>query len=167
MLSDEDRAGEGISYKNRNRHGLTIGFDDCCKDEEYWFGLGQCKEEERELATSKAEGLSYYIGRYCSEELDLLFGTICIEYSRTYCCFNSKLSRIVHEQGRPQLQGDIRNWGDPENPNCRGFTPEEFQMLDFSRIDLSEWFGDIETKAQDKIESEMEESIEDHYDKIE
>ena len=152
------------SDKRCRSDGLTIGFDDCCKDEEYWFGLGECKEEEQELATEKAEGLCHYIGRYCSEELDLLFDTICIEHSRTYCCFNSKLARIVHEQGRPQLQGDISSWGDPENPNCRGFTPEEFQMLDFSRMDLSEWYEDIETKAQENIESEMEESIESFYD---
>ncbi|NVM20255.1 MAG: conjugal transfer protein TraN [Desulfobacterales bacterium] len=147
--------------------GLTIGFDNCCKDDEYWFGLGQCREDERQLATSKAEGLCHYIGRYCSEEFDLLFGSICIEHSRTYCCFNSELSRMVHEQGRPQLQGDISSWGGPESPNCRGFTPEEFQMLDFSRIDLSEWYGDIEAKGQDQIENEMQESIENHYEKIE
>ena len=40
-------------------------------------------------------------------------------------------------------------------------------MLDFSRIDLSEWYGDIETKAHDQIESEMQESIENHYNKFE
>ncbi len=28
-------------------------------------------------------------------------------------------------------------------------------MLDFSRIDLSEWYGDIEVKAQDQIENEV------------
>lgn len=65
------------------------------------------------------------------------------------------------------MQGDISSWGDPENPNCRGFTPEEFQMLDFSRMDLSEWYEDIETKAHDQIESEMEESIEDHNKEFE
>lgn len=94
------------------------------------------------------------------------FTEICVEHKKTYCCFNSKLSRIVHEQGRPQLQGDISSWGGPESPNCRGFTPEEFQMLDFSRIDLSEWYGDIETKAQDQIENEMQQSIEGFYDRI-
>jgi conjugal transfer mating pair stabilization protein TraN len=121
--------------------GVTIGFDDCCKDEECWFGLGQCKEGERQLATSKAGGLCHYIGEYCPRELDLALDTICIEHSKTYCCFYSKLARIVHEQGRPQLQGDISSWGDVESPNCRGFSPEEFQMLDFARIDLSEWYG--------------------------
>ncbi|MFH1671887.1 MAG: hypothetical protein ABIF87_00430 [Pseudomonadota bacterium] len=37
-------------------------------------------------------------------------------------------------------------------------------MLDFARIDLSEWYGDIEAKAQDQIESEMEESVKSFYD---
>jgi len=146
--------------------GLTIGFDDCCKDDEYWFGLGQCKEEEKDLASSKAEGLCHYIGRYCSEEIDLGFTEICIEHKKTYCCFNSKLSRIVHEQGRPQLQSDISSWGDPENPNCQGFTPDEFQMLDFSRIDLSEWYGDIQVKARDQIENEMQESVQGFYNEF-
>ena len=106
------------------------------------------------------------IDEYCSRELDLVFDTICIEHSKTYCCFNSKLARIVHEQGRPQLQGDISDWGGAESPNCRGFTPEEFQMLDFARIDLSEWYGDIEGKAQDQIETDMQQSVKDFYDKF-
>lgn len=53
-----------------------------------------------------------------------------------------------------------------ESPNYRGFTPEEFQMLDFARIDLSEWFGDIEVNTQDQIESNMEEFVEGFYDKL-
>lgn len=54
----------------------------------------------------------------------------------------------------------------PKAPIVGGFTPEEFKMLDFARIDLSEWYGDIEAKAQDQIESEMEESVEDFYDRL-
>ncbi|MFH1672353.1 MAG: conjugal transfer protein TraN [Pseudomonadota bacterium] len=146
--------------------GIAIANEDCCKDEEFWFGLGQCREGERRLATSKAEGLCHYIGQYCSRELDLVFDTICIEHSKTYCCFNSKLARIVHEQGRPQLQGDIGSWGGAESPNCRGFTPEEFQMLDFARIDLSEWYGEVEAQSQDQIENNMQESVEGFYDKF-
>ncbi len=40
-------------------------------------------------------------------------------------------------------------------------------MLDFARIDLSEWYGDIEAKAQDQIENDMQESVEGFYNKIE
>lgn len=71
---------------------------------------------------------------------------------RTSCCFSSKLGRIFHEQGRPQLSafGLDGGWGSARQPNCRGFTPEEFQSLDFSSIDLSEYEADLSTKM-DKI----------------
>ena len=45
----------------------------------------------------------------------------------------------MHEQGRPQLQSFSAGWGSAQNPICRGFTPEEFQTLNFSIMDLSEW----------------------------
>ncbi|AVL47373.1 hypothetical protein CEP74_06175 [Campylobacter jejuni subsp. doylei] len=55
--------------------------------------------------------------------------------------FTSKLARIINEQGRPQL---AKGWGSAESPECKGFTPEEFQKLDFSKIDMSEFFGEIQ-----------------------
>jgi conjugal transfer mating pair stabilization protein TraN len=58
---------------------------------------------------------------------------------QTSCCFQSQLARIMHEQGRPQLQSFSSGWGTAQNPICRGFTPEEFQALNFSIMDLSEW----------------------------
>ena len=146
--------------------GITIGDDNCCKDDEIWFGLGECKEQEKDLATSKKKGLCHYIDKYCSKKLNLGFDKVCIEHSKTYCCFNSKLARIIHEQGRPQLKGEISNWGSAKNPNCQGFTIEEFQMLDFSRIDLSEWYEDIETKTQDQIENEMEGSVQSFHEQF-
>jgi conjugal transfer mating pair stabilization protein TraN len=133
-------------------------------DEEYWFGFFYCKEDEKQLAKLKRQGLCHYVGEYCSKKLNLLFAKFCIEHKKTYCCFNSKLARIVHEQGRPQLKGF--DWGAPDGPNCRGFEPEEFQMLDFSRIDLSEWYGDIEVRAQEQIKNSMQQSVEGFYNKI-
>jgi len=146
--------------------GLSIGFENCCQDEDYLFGLGQCKQEEIQLAKLKGRGLCHEIGEYCSQTLELLFTEICIEHSKSYCCFNSKLSRITHEQGRPQMSTDINNWGSPEGPFCRGFIPEEFQMLDFSRIDLSEWYGDIVPTAQGQVENKMQQSVQRFYDKV-
>ncbi|MEA3429392.1 MAG: conjugal transfer protein TraN, partial [Thermodesulfobacteriota bacterium] len=146
--------------------GLAIGFDSCCQDEDYLFGLGQCKQEEMQLAKLKGRGLCHEIGEYCSREIKLGFIKICIEHSKSYCCFNSKLSRIIHEQGRPQMKTDVSNWGSPEGPHCRGFTPEEFQMLDFSRIDLSEWYGDIVPTAQGQVKNNMQQSVQRFYDKV-
>lgn len=62
-----------------------------------------------------------------------------------YCCFNSILARIIHEQGRPQLG---IGWGNAYLPNCRGFTPEELASIDFSRIDLREYMQYIEYKTE-------------------
>ena len=72
-----------------------------------------------------------------------------IETKKSFCCFNSKLAKVIHEQGRPQLKSFANSpFGSASNPNCRGFTPEEFQNLDFSKIDLSEWYSEIEVVNQ-------------------
>ena len=78
----------------------------------------------------------------------------CVQKAKSYCCFNTKMARIIHEQGRPQLVsfGADGGWGVPVSPNCRGFTPDEFQYLDFSRIDLSEYFEDIQKDLSTKIQ---------------
>jgi len=81
------------------------------------------------------------------------------------------MARIVQEQGRPQLKafGPSGGWGTAENPNCRGFTPQEFQQLDFSRIDLTEYFGDIQQNLSQKIQdaqTTVQRKIQDHYEQI-
>lgn len=62
-----------------------------------------------------------------------------------YCCFSSILARLVHEQGRPQVN---RSWGSPETPDCTGFTFGEFATLDFSVMDLSEYMQHIKAKVE-------------------
>jgi hypothetical protein len=48
------------------------------------------------------------------------------------------------------------SWGTPKNPNCKGFTPVEFQVLDFSKIDLKDFFGDLKLDAS-RINNQLEE----------
>jgi hypothetical protein len=134
------------------RSGVTTGGSNCCNDDDTWLGFGDCRQSEQDLATQKTNGFCHEVGEYCSQEVDLLFGSMCVEHSRSYCCFHSKLARIIHEQGRPQFITDINNWGSPENPNCRGFTIEEFQMLDFSTMDMSEWHEEVAEGAQARID---------------
>lgn len=112
----------------------------CCDKDKVFAGLIQCKEDEKKLAKLNKNGQTHYIGEYCSKKLNLGFTKICIQHKQTYCAFNGKLARIINEQGRPQLG---KGWGIAESPDCRGFTPEEFQKLDFSEIDMSEFFKDI------------------------
>ena len=84
----------------------------------------------------------------------------CIETTETYCCFNSRLSRIINEQGRAQLG---RGWGGAQGPDCSGFALTQLQALDFSRMDLTEFYaeiaptlpnlGDLQQRAQQKVNS--------------
>ena len=101
-------------------------------------GLLSCEEDEQVLAMKRDNRLCHSIGSYCSARLPLI-GT-CIETTQTYCCFNSRLSRIIHEQGRTQLS---RGWGGPKAPDCSGLTLGELQALDFSRMDLTEFYAEI------------------------
>jgi conjugal transfer mating pair stabilization protein TraN len=90
---------------------------------------------EEQLRAAREAGQCVYVGSYCSE--DSIFG--CLAKKETHCCFRSKLARIIHEQGRPQL--DL-GWGDPENPECGGLSAAQLASLDFSVIDFSEYFAD-------------------------
>jgi len=144
--------------------GMQTNFFNCCDTSEGSFGpiSEVCGEEDARTAGMVGAGLCHPVGDYCKEEWPLIG---CVQRANVYCCFNSKLGRIVHEQGRGQLKSDT-GWGGAEGPNCRGFTPEEFQMLDFSRMDLSEFFGDISTKSKERIAQDAQKKVQDYYERI-
>ncbi|MBI1919713.1 MAG: conjugal transfer protein TraN [Geobacter sp.] len=110
-----------------------------------------CDQGDIQTGMQAASKDCHYIGDYCEKKWPLVG---CVQKAKGYCCFNTKMARIIHEQGRPQLQSFSADggWGTPISPNCRGFTPDEFQSLDFSRIDLSEYFGDIQKDLDTKIQ---------------
>lgn len=126
--------------------GLTGG--GCCDKDKVAAGLVACKENEKMLAAKREKKQTHYIGNFCSKELKLGFTKICVQKSDSYCTFNSSLARIIQEQGREQL--DI-SWGSAKSPECRGFTPEEFQKIDFSKIDLTEFVKDIQSSVQSSV----------------
>jgi conjugal transfer mating pair stabilization protein TraN len=98
--------------------------------------LISCDQDEQQLGMHRGANLCIYVGSYCDNKV---FG-VCLETKQSYCCYNSKLARIINEQGKPQLG---MNFGSAENPSCDGFTSDEFQQLDWSKIDLSEFVSDI------------------------
>jgi conjugal transfer mating pair stabilization protein TraN len=78
------------------------------------------------------------------------------------------MGRIIQKEGRDQLQefAPDGDWGSVGAPNCEGLTPEEFQMLDFSKIDLSEAFGDISPLPADQIQNNVQGAITDFQNKV-
>jgi conjugal transfer mating pair stabilization protein TraN len=117
--------------------------------------LQGCDNQDMEAGMLRGSGMCHEVGTYCSSKI---LG-ICVQKAKSQCCFNSKLGRIIQEQGRPQLKAFTNGWGDVKSPNCRGFTAEEFQALDFSKMDLSEYYTEIEARSADLIQSDMEESV--------
>jgi len=114
------------------------------------FGSG-CDQGDIQTAMQAKSKQCHYLGEYCQTEWPMG----CIQKAKGYCCFNSIMARVIHEQGRPQLSafGANGGWGTPEKPECRGFTPEEFEALDFAKIDLSEYYTEIQDGLNTKIDN--------------
>jgi len=99
-----------------------------------------CKEEDMTTSISLGFNLCHFVGEH--REGDFL--GMKLKTRNVYCCFNSILARLVHEQGRPQVH---RGWGSPEQPDCGGFTIGEFASLDFSAMNLSEYMQYVQSKT--------------------
>jgi conjugal transfer mating pair stabilization protein TraN len=105
------------------------------------MSMASCNEGEAKLAMKEGAGLCHSIGTYCSSCIRVLGSCVaCIEQTTGKCCFNSRLSRIVNEQGRAQVG---KGWGSPQSPDCSGFTIAQLQSLDFAAMDLSEFYASI------------------------
>ena len=114
------------------------------------FGSG-CDQGDIQTSMQAKSKQCHYLGEYCQTKWPMG----CVQKAKGYCCFNSIMARIIHEQGRPQLTafGANGGWGTPDKPECRGFTPEEFEALDFAKIDLSEYYTEIQDGLNTKIDN--------------
>lgn len=101
--------------------------------------MAACNQAEQSLALKKGQRLCTFVGSYRQ-------GRIFRRSYEGYCCYNSRLARIVQEQGRQQLG---RGYGSPQNPDCTGLTPEELEQIDFAQIDLSEFIAEVQSRAFD------------------
>jgi conjugal transfer mating pair stabilization protein TraN len=119
-----------------------------------------CSAEEKTLDVKDRMGLCHYVGTYCS---DKVLG-VCTSKRKNYCCFESKLSRILQEQGRAQLG---KTWGKAKDPDCKGFLIEEFQKLDLSRMDFTEVYSEFieAAKVPDEVQTsiEIQDKIDEYY----
>lgn len=142
-----------------------INYSDCCKVSGWGEVIGaSCSSEEQDLQDKRRNKLCVYVGEYCAQEHPLT--GICLKEKQSYCCFNSKIARIVHEQGRPQLG---INWGSASSPNCSGFPVTRLDDIDFTQIDFSEISSDITSNAQSnsmtsqEISEIVSQKVQDYY----
>jgi conjugal transfer mating pair stabilization protein TraN len=145
--------------------------------------LMKCNSDDLATVKKLAKGKCHYVGDYCVQKWPLVG---CVQNAKGHCCFDSMLSRIVQEQGRPMIstfnpnsvqmtdplttgvapnahyrgtnqntpsQGWLPNGGEPSPTNlvCRGFSIDEFTLIDFGNIDLTEWVDDMTAKLATTI----------------
>lgn len=112
--------------------------------------LLSCSKAEGMMALREGAHLCHSVGSYCSHcLLRKPFGggcLICDQHATGKCCFNSVLARLINEQGRSQLGMD---WGRADHLRCDGFTVAQLQRLDFSAMDLSEFYSSLAPKVPD------------------
>ena len=93
-----------------------------------------CSQDELQTAVQRQLRACRDLGTYCSQSV---LG-VCLQRRRSFCCFNSPLSRIMQEQIRGQTGA---SWGSARNPDCSGLTVAQMQSVDFAALDLSEWLN--------------------------
>jgi len=144
--------GKGVSCKK-----FAAGFSNCCKDSGWGqdVGLASCSSEEKALGKAKEKRLTVYVGEYCSKKA---LG-ICIEKKRGYCQFDSKLAQMVQQQGRSWQLGI--GFGSGKSPDCRGITPEELQKIDFSKVDFSAFYDDLNSGSDIPADNNQIEKMKD------
>lgn len=123
--------------------------------------LFACSQDEMKLDIKDRMGFCHKVGTYCSSSI---LG-ICKTKRAAHCCFESKLSRILQEQGRIQLN---RPWGKPRKEQCNGFTIEEFASLDLSVMDFTEVYSEFmdAAKLPDEVQTmtDIQQRIQGYYD---
>ena len=116
----------------------AVSFNNCCSQSGWGndLSLASCSSAEENLAVLRNNQRCVYVGSYCAKKV----AGLCLSTKESYCCFNSKLSRIVNEQGRSQIGMDF---GSAKSPNCAGILINDLQRIDFSMVDFSELFADF------------------------
>ena len=121
---------KGNTKKCTNKLGGA--YSNCCNRDAGWgskIGLSKCNAEEKVLRKMRVDNRCVYIDK---KEENLVFFTTRKE---AYCCFDTVLAKNFQVQARSQLG---ISWGNFDNPNCRGLTPQELERVDTSKMDFSE-----------------------------
>lgn len=131
--------GTYATCQTKNVLGLQ---DKCCNGSSGFLnsiGVASCSYNDKLINTAKQDQRQTLFNNYtvCNQSY---FGK-CVSKSTVYeyCLWPSKLARIVQVQGKAQI-------GVPINSGCTGFSlqnPDQFAQIDWSKIDLSEYFSDV------------------------
>ncbi len=147
----------GYDYRCREA-GYKTTWHNCCSTSSNLNDI--CNDREQTLANMRSNNQCHQVGSYCSKKAKL--GGGCLQRVKTFCCYNSEFGYIVQTQGRDLMKSPLP-WGSPKAPNCVGFKPSEFEMLDFDSIDFSGMFDDVVYPDTNNLRQEGESKINEFY----
>lgn len=134
-------------------------FTNCCNDSGWGNGtFKDCNRHEEELGYAKQRGVVIYVGetkksKYKKKQKDV------------YCVFDTKLAKIIQEQGRLNQLGV--NFGSPKHPNCLGISTNQLAALNLDAIDLSPVINDVmhgrENKDGTKVKQQLIQGVQSQY----
>lgn len=143
-MSEMAAVGESAHEYNKTQSTLFAGraveckiwpinFIDCCSEEGWGekINLVHCRDEDKALGQAKLDYLAHYVGEYCSVEV---LGE-CVERKRSYCVFDTKMARIIQEEGRLK-QLNPNALGSAKEPKCGGISVDELASLDMGKIEF-------------------------------
>lgn len=152
-VQNDMRAYNGVEiFKGQPRQCRKncVGFRDCCTTGKGWgltLNLVDCSGEERELAEWRMKKRCVFVGTYCAEKL---LG-VCIRKKSSFCCFGTKLAKLLNDQGRRQLG---IGFGDAEAPDY------ELSRIDMSRMNLSELYEDVQKNFKPRSQAHIAQGME-------
>lgn len=133
---------QGQAYECR-KHGF--GYLNCCSNSGWGQFVSQCSQEEIALRQAREKNTAIFLGtRKSGSKLKKK------KYD-VYCVFESKLARIIQEQGRfSQL---YVSFGHAEAPNCRGISANELASINLDSVNLAEIYPQIASSIKPTDES--------------
>jgi hypothetical protein len=126
----------------------ATSYTNCCAIDPKGWGknLGaKCTKDENDLMDKRSKKLCVYVGKVNKQTMGV---TTVVKHH--YCCFGSILDKVLQVEGRKQLG---MNFGSGGSPNCRGFTLEEIQRIDWDKVDFTEFIEDFKVKFFGKYKS--------------
>ena len=117
----------------------AIGSFNCCSDSG-WLnggGLHSCSTEEKDLGIAKEKNMAIYVGTYCADKTIL---GICLRHKKSYCVYNSQISKITMSAAQSQLH---KSFGGASSPNCSGLTEQQIKEMNWEKIDWGPVISDV------------------------
>jgi len=100
-----------------------------------------CDEEDYNTAVKSDAGLCYTTYSECVQRNSGIFGSVCEKYRTYKCCFNSRLAKLINEQGKASIGITGRS------DDCSGFSPDEFARIKWDQIDFTPFVEEILKEA--------------------